>query len=125
MARKAKLKPTPISRLFKYKYPLPMVGDPKFARCNRLAWDERSRVVYPEMMVLKRGGWTDRMYLDAVCDNEELDMLIAEKWEDHDQAWEDAKWMDYENAVRDHATWEYEREYIGVGTPLECFDTAA
>lgn len=114
MARKQKLKfkPTPISRLLKYKVPLKMVGDPEWSTGGNQwrAWQNRQRAVYEDMLIIKRGGWTDGMYQLADKENRQLDVLIDRKWEDHDRAWEDHKFYDYEQAVMDNATWDYEHD---------------
>lgn len=112
-AKRAKLKfrPTPISRLFKYKSPIPMVGDPPWRRGN---WSDRARVLYAEALAIKRGGWTDATWIIAHNENHRLDELISRKWDDYELAWQDAKWLDHDQAHMDNATWDYEHDnYVG------------
>lgn len=113
-----KFKPTPISRLLKYKIPLKMVGDPQWYRRGSVSqsWQSRQHTVYEDMLIIKRGGWTDGIWSQAWRDNEQLDRYIAQKWNDYDRAMDDLWLEDFEAAELENFNRDYEREYF----PLEC-----
>lgn len=100
------------ARLGKYKYPLPMVGNSRFTYRSSNAWHRYSQDVYDEMMVAKRGGWSNATYQQAWEDNETFDENIARKWADYELAWlEHANWV-YEEAQLENFNLDYNREYI-------------
>lgn len=109
---KLKFKPTPISRLLKYRTTPPhMVDDPPWRNGD---WSDRSHKIYSEMMRIKRGGWSDRIWEKAWYDNKALDILIEQKWDDHDRAWVENIEMDFDamwaQAHRDNAAWDYHHD---------------
>lgn len=119
MARKQKgllFKPTPISRLRHYKYPIKMVGDPDWGYQSHnatKAWARREKAVYEYEMERKTWPmpWSQETWHIACVANQRIDRLIMEKWDDWDEAWLEHAEMSYDEANRDNAAWDYHHEY--------------
>lgn len=117
-AKKAKLKfrPTPISRLSKYKTPIKMVGDPGWYGYGRDGWANRERIVYDYEMERKGWpmAWKPEVYNLAWDDNSYIDDLLRHKWDHYKLALghnETFDWLAmYANAERDNAAWDYHKE---------------
>ena len=72
---KLRFKPTPISRLRHYRYPLKMVGDPQWSGYGPKAWLNREKAVYAY----------------------EMDRKADDRWHLIDQAERDNTAWDYHN----------------------------
>lgn len=115
---KLKFRPTPISRLSRYKVPLKMVGDPEwlFGGSDRNRWANRERIVYDHEMERKSWpmAWEPEIYRMAWDDNLRIDHLIRIEWLQYDDAIKDhKKWLwneAYNSAERDNAEWDYHRD---------------
>jgi len=112
-AKAKPFKPTPISRLRHYRYPLKMVGDPQWSGYGPKAWRNREKAVYEYEMDRKgqdNRGWPNATYYQAFSDNERINYLLINKWDDYKEALLDQIDLDYEEALRDNAAWEYHHE---------------
>lgn len=96
------------ARLGKYKTPPPMVGN----NCAPLhSWHAYSEYVYSEMMVAKRGGWSNAAYQQAREDNERIDNLLERRDEDYETAWAEKEETEF-SMLQDQVSDEYLGEYI-------------
>ncbi len=111
-AYKLRFKPTPISRLRHYRYPLKMVGDPVWSGHGAQAWRNREKAVYAYEMDRKDNscGYSLDTYNRALNDNERLDYLIKTKWDDYEDALADDRWHVIDQAERDNAAWDYHHD---------------
>src|SRR6266436_4617115 len=91
---KLRFKPTPISRLRHYRYPLKMIGDPQWSGYGPKAWRNREKAVYAYEMDRKaqdNRGWLndtyyqDDTYYQAFSDNARIDRLLLDKWADYQE----------------------------------------
>ncbi len=112
-AYKLRFKPTPISRLRHYRYPLKMVGDPPWGGYGKEGWRNREKAVYKYEIDRKANdsrGWSHATYYQALEKNRLIDNLLLQKWEDYKEALNDALYLDYEEAERDNAAWDYHND---------------
>ena len=110
---KLRFKPTPISRLRHYRYPLKMVGDPQWSGFGPKAWRNREKAVYEYEMDRKANdnrGWPNATYYQAFSDNARIDRLLLDKWADYQEALLDQFDMDHKEALRDNAAWDYHND---------------
>jgi hypothetical protein len=104
---KLKFKPTPISRLSKYKSPIKMVGDPPWHD-----WASREKRVYAHMMEIKYWPmpWSPETWDTAWEANRLLDDHIRVKWLDYDVAINDHWHYQHDEAVKENAIWDYHHD---------------
>src|SRR6267154_5378094 len=110
---KLRFKPTPISRLRHYRYPLKMVGDPQWSGYGPKAWLNREKAVYAYEMdrkALDSRGWPNATYYKAWEQNYRINYLLINKWDDYKEALIDNLLVDQEEAERDNAAWDYHND---------------